>query len=489
MLDRVRFPVGTLSARPTRRRRWIAGTALLTGMVLVAGCSGADSAAPVVITATTTVGSTTASTAESTAPTTGSATSRASATPRSTARSATPSRSSTASSPAAPPAPQAFVTPDDVRQAQTAVGKMSDAELAGSVIMASSADAVGTQEVAQLHLGGVILMGENGIPDGTSGGTPDEVKAVTGALQRQSDVPILIGTDQEYGDVTRLVHGFTEFPGASRLAAIEDTSTAVDLTTRIAQAAGTELRAVGLNVDFAPDADVLPGDGSSSAIGNRSYGTDPDRVGELVTAAVSGYQSSGLAATLKHFPGIGTIASDTHTSLPSLDVSCKQWNAVESVPMAAGVKANVALVMTGHVELPAVGVDGGPTSLSASAVTDLLKGTGKDGCRGLGFTGVTVTDSLQMAPVADNFDSGGAAVTALNAGQDLLLMPVKPEAAAAGIVAALKSGKLSRARLVDAATRVYALRLAVSATPQPSMDVINSQEHQDLAAEAANAAG
>ncbi|MTD13590.1 hypothetical protein GIS00_06485 [Nakamurella sp. YIM 132087] len=361
---------------------------------------------------------------------------------------------------------------------------MTDAELAGAVIMASSADAVGTDAVQRLHLGGVILMGSQGIVDGTDGGTPEQVAAVTAALQQQSpDLPVLVGTDQEYGDVTRLVNGFTEFPGASTLADMGDTATATALTEQIAAAAAQEMLAVGITVDFAPDADVLPDDGSPSSIGDRSYGSDPERVGAFVAAAVKGYQSAGLAASLKHFPGIGGIAADTHQSLPELGVSCETWNAVGAVPMRAGVDAGVAMVMTGHVTLPAIGEDTVPTSLSAGAVTDLLKGKGSDGCEGLGFTGITVTDSLQMAPVANSFASGSAAVQALLAGQDLLLMPVDPAAAVTGIVAALASGDLPRERLVDAATRVTALRVATADVTRPSMDVIDSQEHRDLAAQ------
>ncbi len=382
------------------------------------------------------------------------------------------------------------MTAADVAAATAAVAAMTPAQKAGSVIMASSADAVGTDEVARLHLGGVILMGENGVVDGTSTGTPTQVRLVTDALQAQvaTGAPVLIGTDQEYGDVVRLVNGFTAFPGASALAAIPDTGTAVTMTRQVAEAGAQELRAVGVTVNFAPDADVLPTSGES-AIGNRSYGDDPGRVAQLVGAAVTGYQQGGVASTLKHFPGIGGVAADTHETLPTLSDSCATWNAVESVPMAAGIKAGVALVMTGHVTLPAVGATSDPTSLSPTVVTDLLRGTGHDGCRGLGFTGITVTDSLQMAPVADKYGSGDAAVKALIAGQDLLLMPVKPDAAVAGITAALADGALTRTRLDDAATRVYAVRLALARVPTPPLGVIASAAHQALAEQARSAAG
>jgi len=365
---------------------------------------------------------------------------------------------------------------------------MSVPERAGSVIMASSADAVGSDLVARLHLGGVILMGSSGAIDGTGRGTPSQVAEVTGQLQSQvpaaqAKAPLLIGTDQEYGLVTRLVNGFTDFPGATELSAIPNPKSAAQATERVTSAAGSELRAVGVNVDFAPDADVLPESGDSN-MADRSFGSDPERVGDLVAAAVRGYQSAGVAATLKHFPGIGRLAADTHKSLPTLDVTCDEWNTVEAVPMRAGVDAGAAIVMTGHVLLPAVGDTRGPSSLSSAVVTDLLRGAGLGGCQGLGFHGVSVSDSLQMAPVANRYRSGQAAARALTAGQDLVLMPVDPKAALAGIVGAVKDGSLRAARLQEAAVRVYALRLALARAPRPGLRVVGSQAHEAIAAQA-----
>jgi beta-N-acetylhexosaminidase len=358
--------------------------------------------------------------------------------------------------------------------------------------MASSADVVGTDMVSRLHLGGVILMGSKGAIDGTDGGTPAQVKALTDQLQSQvpasqAGAPLLIATDQEYGLVTRLVNGFTDFPGSAELSAIADTDAAAEATRAVTEAGGQELRAVGINVDFAPDADVVPESGPSG-VDDRTFGSDPQRSGTLVAAAVRGYQSGGVAATIKHFPGIGRLATDTHKALPSLDVGCDEWNSVEAVPMQAGVDAGVALVMTGHVELPAVGANGESSALSSAVVTDLLRGPGREGCNGLNFHGVTVSDSFQMAPVVDNFGPGEAAWRGVAAGQDLVLMPQDPDAAVSGIVAAVGDGSLSESRLREAATTVYALRIALARSPQPGLDVVNSAEHRAIA-ERARAAG
>ena len=372
--------------------------------------------------------------------------------------------------------------------ASAAVAGMSVADQAGTVVMVSSADAVGTNLVSQLHLGGVILMGSKGAIDGTEGGTPKEVAAVTAQLQSQvpagqAGAPLMIATDQEYGLVTRLVNGFTDFPGAQELSSIGDTEAAAAQTRAVTAAAGAELLAVGVNVDFAPDADVLPESGPSG-IDDRSFGSDPERAGTLVAAAVQGYQSAGLAATIKHFPGIGRTATDTHKALPSLDASCTEWNAVEAVPMRAGVDAGVALVMTGHIALPAVGVEGVSSALASAAVTDLLKGSGVSGCNGLNFAGVSVSDSFQMAPVVDNYGPAEAAWRGIAAGQDLVLMPVKPAEAVAGISAAVADGSLPASRLQDAATKVYALRLALARSTTPGLEVVGSDAHAAIAAEA-----
>lgn len=375
------------------------------------------------------------------------------------------------------------VTAADRDRARQLVAAMSIAQQAGSVIMPVDSQADGT--IAENHYGGVILQGSNGVVDGTTSGSPGQVRSVVAGLQKQRDgaVPMFIGVDQEYGEVARLVNGFTDFPGASTLAAGSDTDTAVALTERVASAAAQEMSAVGISVDFAPDADVLPTTGES-AIGSRSYGTDPQRAAKFVAAAVRGYQAAGVAATIKHFPGIGRIAADTHNQLPLLKADCADWSSTEAAPMTAGVKAGAALAMTGHVLFPAVGADTYPASLSHTVVTDLLRGNGTDGCRGLGFRGVTITDSMQMEPVANNYSSGEAAWRALGAGEDLLLMPIEPAAAEQGIIAATKDGDLDPKRLSDAATAVMALRIAVTRSPQPSLDVIDSAAHRALASQA-----
>ena len=473
------------------RRPWVGTIAVLATAALLTSCgSQADQQ-----TRTTSAASpvaTSAASASQPAAGSSSAAATAASTAESISASTTPPPAATpavpAPAPAQPVAPGGLVTDADMTNATAAVAAMSVPDQAGMVVMANSAQAVGTDLVERLHLGGVILMGSNGTIDGTTSGTPTQVLEVTQDLQSQvpasqADAPLLIATDQEYGLVTRLVNGFTDFPGTAELSTITSTEDAAAQTTKVTAAAGAEMLAVGINVDFAPDADVVPSSGSS-AIGERSFGSDPQRDAELVAAAVQGYQSAGLAATIKHFPGIGRISVDTHDSLPTLDVACDEWNTVESVPMRAGVDAGVALVMTGHVLIPAVGDAEIPSSISGEVVTDLLRGGGIAGCDGLNFKGVTVSDAMEMAPISQNYTPGEAAWRAVAAGQDLVLMPTDPEAAVKGIITATSDGSLAPDVLKQAATRVYALRLAVARAPQPALDVVKSANHEAIAAEA-----
>jgi len=151
--------------------------------------------------------------------------------------------------------------------------------------------------------------------------------------------------------------------------------------------------------------------------------------------------------------------------------------------MRAGVDAGVALVMTGHVLVPAVGTTV-PSSISGAVVTDLLRGAGTAGCTGLNFTGVTVSDAMEMAPISQNYSPGEAALRALVAGQDLVLMPTDPEAAVNGIITAAGDGSLSPDVLRAAAARVYALRLALARAQRPGLDVVGSAAHHAIAADA-----
>ncbi|MEV8507907.1 glycoside hydrolase family 3 N-terminal domain-containing protein [Actinoplanes sp. NPDC051475] len=398
------------------------------------------------------------------------------------------------SSPVSPASPVAVPAGDPAARARATVKTLSDADLAGQVLMpyayGDSADkvdaaaAAGNQRiagvntpaelVAKFHLGGLILVGF--APDDPTGATnpatnvdtPPQVRALTDGLQAAAarlpgGAPLLIGTDQEYGVVTRVRTGVTLLPSAMALGAARKPA----LTEAAWHAAGTELAAMGVNVDFAPAADTLGPEGSS-VIGSRSYGGDPDANGEQVRAAVRGLQAAGVSAALKHFPGHGHTTGDSHNGLPVVRQSAAKWEKEDLPPFDAGIDAGAGLVMSGHLDVE--GLDKGvAATFSRKIMTDVLRGR-------LKFTGVAVTDAMNMAP-AMKWPAGEAAVRALNAGNDLLLMPPDIAGARDGIVAALKDGSLPRARLVEAVTRVLTLRFRKAGRAQPALSSLDSPDH------------
>jgi beta-N-acetylhexosaminidase len=320
----------------------------------------------------------------------------------------------------------------------------------------------------------MILVGFSA-DDPTGGNQPttnvdsaQQVRALTTGLQAAAaqlpaGLPMLIGTDQEYGLVTRVQQGVTALPSAMAFGAARDAA----LTEAAWRAAGTELAALGVNVNFAPVADVL-GNRPGGVIGSRSYGSDPGVAAGQVSGAVRGLQGAGVAATLKHFPGHGHTTTDSHGALPVLAQRRAELERGDLPPFQAGIRAGAWLVMSGHLDVRSVD-PGVPASFSRKVLVDLLRGR-------LGFDGAVVSDALNMAP-AKRWPPGEAAVRALNAGTDILLMPPDVAAAHAGLSRALADGRLARARLVDAATRVLTVKLRLAGRPAPGMSALGAADH------------
>jgi beta-N-acetylhexosaminidase len=415
----------------------------------------------------------------------------------------------TASAPTTP-APTASTSPTTGRDSPTTraaarAAALADEDLVGQVLVpyaygssatkVSAASAAGNRKmagvdtpaemIARYRLGGLILVGFSA-DDPTSGSqpttnvdSPAQVRALTGGLQAAAGrlpakVPLLVGTDQEYGVVTRIKDGVTALPSAMAFGAAGQPG----LTAAAWRAAGTELAALGVTVDFAPDADVL-GSAGSTVIGSRSFGSDPRFTADQVAATVRGLQGAGVAAALKHFPGHGHTSGDSHDGLPVLGQSRTELDREDLPPFAAGIAAGAWLVMSGHLDTRSVD-PGMPASFSHKVLTDVLRGQ-------LGFTGVVVTDAMNMPP-AKRWSPGEAAVRALNAGNDLLLMPENLPATYDGLLAAVRDGRLPRARLVQAVTRVLTLKERLGGFRQPAMSDVDTPAHRQAAGAAAQAA-
>ncbi|MEV0648579.1 glycoside hydrolase family 3 N-terminal domain-containing protein [Phytomonospora sp. NPDC050363] len=342
--------------------------------------------------------------------------------------------------------------------------------------------------VRKYHLGGLILMRFTaddptaGTNPSTNLDSPEQIRRLTDGLQKAASevnggLPLVIGIDQEFGAVTRITSGISALPAAMGFGAAADPA----LTTRAWQGVGGELSALGVNVDFAPTSDVIANPGNT-VIGSRSYGSDPAAVAEQVVAVIAGLAGAGLAGAVKHFPGHGNTDVDSHKSMPELNQSRDELLAADLVPFKAAIAAGVPMVMSGHLDVQAID-PGVPATLSSKVLIDLLRDE-------LGFKGVVVTDAMQMQPITERHGAGEAAVRALMAGNDLILMPENLKKAYKGLRDALASGKLPRERLVEAATRVVALKQWLAGFTRPPADELDEVlgSARDVAAEISRAA-
>ncbi|QOR72810.1 beta-N-acetylhexosaminidase [Ruania alkalisoli] len=324
---------------------------------------------------------------------------------------------------------------------------MSPDEAAGQVILArypgTDPDAAAA-ELTQYHLGGLVVFGAN--VDST-----EQVAQTAAAVQEaQADLgrdwPAIMAVDNEGGLVQRLsaaTGDWTSFPPFMAAGAADDAAVVSDA----AEAMAIELRATGINYDFAPVADVTIGS-ADPVIRDRSPSGDPDRAARAVEAAVQGFADGGLLSSLKHFPGHGALTVDSHEDLPVQSASADELAERDLTPFRAGIEAGAPTVMMGHISVEAWD-PGVPASLSPEAYRVLREE--------LGFTGVAITDGLDMGALTQTRTSAEIAVEALAAGADLLLGPVDVAEAHHGIVSALEDGTLERDRVDEAAGRVIAL--------------------------------
>lgn len=326
--------------------------------------------------------------------------------------------------------------------------------------------------------------------------TPGQVRDLTGQLQQLAgNLPLLVSTDQEGGVVSRITGGEpvrpgnmsrggsraglagTPWPGNMTLGAARS----ADLALRVAWGTGRELLALGINLNLAPVLDVN-NNPANPVIGVRSYGADPGLVAELGTAAIAGYREAGVMACAKHFPGHGDTAVDSHLALATVPHDLERLRQVELVPFRRAVAAGVDAVMTAHVAFPAMEPEAGrPATLSHRVLTGLLR-------EELGFSGLILTDCMEMKAIADA--PGGvpeAAVQAILAGADLVLVSHTYERQVAAIEAvsrAIDSGRIPPQRVRESLDRIRRVRQRLSRI-QPDLSVVGCAEHLALAVEAA----
>jgi beta-N-acetylhexosaminidase len=300
-------------------------------------------------------------------------------------------------------------------------------------------------------LGGVVLFARNVE-------SPAQVAELTAGLRAERP-ELVVAIDEEGGDVTRLEAATgSSYPGSWALGVVDDLA----LTESVAAAIGADLAAAGVNVNMAPVADVNSNP-LNPIVGIRSFGPDAELVARHVGAFVTGLQRTGVAACAKHFPGHGDTQEDSHLELPTVERD-EETMAAMLLPFRAAIEAGTRAVMTAHIRV--AGLDDAPATLSRPVIGDLLRGD-------LGFTGVVVTDALEMRAVSATVGAAEGAVRALEAGADALCLghDLRPEKIHAAIVDAVRSERLAEERVREAAARVRDLAGATLEPATQSPDV------------------
>jgi beta-N-acetylhexosaminidase len=323
------------------------------------------------------------------------------------------------------------------------------------------------QLIAKYHPGGIILYSVDP-PNVTD---PQQVAHLTNGIQQAAmharvPIPELIATDQEQGSVvSRIPAPFTQFPGSQALAAGRRAADAYT-SSRIT---GQELRAIGINQDYAPDSDVNVNP-ANPVIGVRSFGSDPSLVAKFAAAEVDGYQAAGVIPTAKHFPGHGDTDTDSHTGVPIINHTREQWERLDLPPFQADIAHGVDAIMTAHIIVPALDPSGDPATLSKPIMTGILRDQ-------LHYDGVVVTDALGMQGVRDKYGDDRVPVLALEAGVDQLLKPPTDSAGNGifqlqydSVLAAVRSGEITTARIDQSVYRILRMKKNHGLFTRPYVD-------------------
>lgn len=308
---------------------------------------------------------------------------------------------------------------------------------------ATAAGETTRQALEDYPVGGLIYFADNLR-------TREQVTEMLANTQSFAPIGLFLAVDEEGGAVARVAKNpEMDVPAFPPMLTVGADGT--DAACEVGRTIGGYLAELGFNLDFAPVADVYTNP-ENTVIGDRAFSTDPAEAAELVAAAVEGFKNSGILCTLKHFPGHGDTAADSHTGAAFSQRTLEELREAEFLPFRSGIDAGAPVVMTGHISLPAVTGTDVPASLSPEIVTGLLR-------EELGFEGLCVTDSLQMAAVTDFYSPGEAAVLALQAGNDLILMPEDFAAAYQGVLEAVESGELTEARIDESVARILRVKL------------------------------
>jgi beta-N-acetylhexosaminidase len=319
-------------------------------------------------------------------------------------------------------------------------------------------------DVRDLHVGGFIVV-THGSPLGIVKSQAYPTAVLANQMQAKSKLPLLIGADFERGTAMRYDEG-TSFPTAMAVAAGGDPKDAYTM----GKITALEARATGVQWAYAPDADVN-NNPANPIINTRSFGENPQRVADFVSAFVKGAEDHGALATAKHFPGHGDTSADSHIDLPVISASRERLEHLEFVPFRAAISARVGSIMTGHLSVPALEPDRNtPATLSSNILQGVLR-------KELGFQGLIVTDAMDMGGITVRYAPGEATVRAVAAGVDCVLMPPVPDAAFEALQGAVKSGRISKERLDESVRRILQAKAQLGLNEKRLVDV-NALNHK-----------
>ena len=301
----------------------------------------------------------------------------------------------------------------------------------------------GTRQALSEHpVGGLVYFKKNIQSE-------DQLRQMLTNTASYAEYPLFLAVDEEGGQVARVGSSGIgpKVDGAGDIGATGDAGNAYQAGVSI----GSTLAGLGFNLDFAPVADLANVEGS--VMEGRSYGSEAGSVSGFVASMTSGLRDQGVAACLKHFPGIGSSTKDTHEGMASTDRTAEQFRAEEFAVFAAGINAGAEMVMVSHMAAPSLTGNNEPCIFSEELVTGVLR-------EELAFDGVIITDAMNMAAISDYYGADEAAVMAVLAGCDMLLMPEDYEKAYNGILAAIQEGHISEERINDSLRRIYRIKFA-----------------------------
>lgn len=337
---------------------------------------------------------------------------------------------------------QLFVVRPDALEGRFAPAQLEDNNITGTTKVSEE-----MQEVYRDYpCGGFAIFRKNIL-------SPSQLNSFAQHLHALNDVTPLLAIDEEGGSVARIANhpvkfGVTKFPPMGEIAASGDLSRAYEVGSTI----GSYLKSFHMDVDFAPVADVNTNP-RNPVIGSRAFGDDPVLAGQMVQQVVMGLRDQGVAGCLKHFPGHGDTATDTHTGYAESRKTWDEMKACEMIPFLAGIEAGADLIMTAHIAAPNVTGSDIPSTMSYTMLTEKLRGE-------MGYQGLIITDALSMGAIREKYSSSEACILCVEAGVDLLLMPYDYFEAFDGLVQAVESGRIPESRIDESVRRILQFKAA-----------------------------